>query len=462
MNKTLLLIIVDFLFLNLIALTRWEKAEPARVQRPPVPALSANAATKDQDLVEVMRQSLTDEQAARQQLQQRLAAQDTTLSAREQSVAQLQGERSRLASDLAETRKAEADLGQKFTAASQEASLSREQLERLQRELDEKRGDAERARNALAELEKQQAAARKQIEGLTVAVAVGEQEKQHLQQEASQLQGQVQTERSERIKVEQSANQLAQGVGQLAQNSGELSKEIRDNRPISANVLFSDFQSNHVQATFTLRRKGLFGEVVHKHAAPTVFTTDGRQVYAIFHVEDTGFSYDGTALDWEKLGIALDRPPEFHSDGTELRFLAADPRIVAVPVDAAQVAALGAKVYPLAADPFRFPEAVLINGQGKGYGDVAFKLDPDHTGYVRVDNRLLKRLFGDFAPSRGDLVLSKNGELLGLMVNSDYCALLNQFDALETLRAGDIAAAHPAELINSLGARVRGLPLDLQ
>ena len=30
MNKTLLLIICDFLLLNLLALTRWEKAEPQR------------------------------------------------------------------------------------------------------------------------------------------------------------------------------------------------------------------------------------------------------------------------------------------------------------------------------------------------------------------------------------------------------------------------------------------------
>ncbi len=36
MNKTLLLFIVDFLFLNLIALTRWERAELAHARQPPV------------------------------------------------------------------------------------------------------------------------------------------------------------------------------------------------------------------------------------------------------------------------------------------------------------------------------------------------------------------------------------------------------------------------------------------
>jgi hypothetical protein len=50
MNKTLLLIICDFLLLNLLALTRWEKAEPPKAKQPPVPELAANAVTKDQDL----------------------------------------------------------------------------------------------------------------------------------------------------------------------------------------------------------------------------------------------------------------------------------------------------------------------------------------------------------------------------------------------------------------------------
>jgi len=462
MNKTLLLFIVDFLFLNLIALTRWEKAEPVRVTRPPVNELAANAATKDQDLVAVMRQSLTDEQVSRLRLQQQLAAQGAALSTREQSLAQLQAEKSGLASNLAETQKSAAELEQKFTASAQDATLTREQLARLQRELEEKNAEAERQRKALAELEQQRAAEHKQLEGLTVAVRVGEQEKEDLRHEANQLQGQVQTERAERLKVEQATNQLAQGVGQLAQNSGDLTKEIRDNRPISANVLFNDFLANRVQTTFALSRKGLFGEVNRTRTTPTVFTTDGRQVYAVLHVEDTVFSFNEVGPAWERMNISFDRPPDYHSKGEELRFLTIDPRVVVVPVDPSQVAALGAKVYPLAADPFKFPEAVLINSRGKGYGDVGFKLDPDHPGYVRVDNRLFKRIFGDFAPSRGDLVLSKSGELLGVMVNRDYCALLGNFAAMATLRSGIIEAEHPGSLIDSLSGRVQAMPLDLQ
>ena len=105
----------------------------------------------------------------------------------------------------------------------------------------------------------------------------------------------------------------------------------------------------------------------------------------------------------------------------------------------------------------------MISGGGKGYGEVSFKLDPSQPGFVRVDNRFFKRLFGDFAPSRGDLVLSKTGELLGMMVNSDYCAVLKDFTPLQSVRTGDdIVAQRTGAVLDSFAARARALPLKMQ
>jgi hypothetical protein len=463
MNKTLLLFIVDFLFLNLIALTRWEKSEPARPRQPPVNEISANTVSKDQDLVEAMRQSLADEQLSQQALEQKLASQDSTLSSREHALGQLQSDSLKLTAQLVDTQKSQADLSLKYQAQTQENSLTRSQLAQLQRELEDKKAESDRQKVSLATLEKQEADARKQIEGLTVAVAVGEHEKQQLTEKADELQGQVQTERTERIKVEQATNQLAQGVGELAQNSGELTKEIRDNRPITANILFNDFLANRVDTTFTATRKGLFGNTNRDKDTKTIFTTDGKQVYALVEIDDTAFSLREINADWEKVTAQFDGPSNYKTSGSTLEFLAADPRVVVIPVDAQQVSALGVKVYPLAADPFKFPEAVLISGGGKGYGELGFKLDADHRGYVRVDNRLFKRLFGDFATSAGDLVFSKSGELLGIMVNSDYCLLLGDFSPTVTIPVGeDKPTQHLGSLLDSLSARVMQMPVELQ
>ena len=137
--------------------------------------------------------------------------------------------------------------------------------------------------------------------------------------------------------------------------------------------------------------------------------------------------------------------------------------MIAIPVSAAQAAALGAKVYQTTLDPVKFPDVVLISSSGKGYGEVSFKLDASQPGYVRVDNRIVKRLFGDYDPTRGDLVLSKTGELLGVMVTNDYCALVNNFLPAHWVKTGDdLHNAGIAAVLNDLGARYRALPFRLQ
>lgn len=470
MNKTLLLILCDFLLLNLLALTRWEKAEPPRPKQPPVPELAANAVTKDQDLVEVMRQSLADEKAVRDELAQKLSSTDAALAAREQSLTQVQAERAKLAQErnqvaatLTETQRAAAELSQKYSAATQEASMTKEQLAQIQRELAEKQAEAARLDRERQRLAQEQAAAQKQIQGLTMAVVVAEQEKKNLREAADALKGQVEVERTERLKVQEANTQLAQGVGQLAERSGELTKEIRENRPINANVLFNDFQSNRVTASIAASRRGFLGQSNRAKDASTVLVTDGRQVYALMHVADTVFSFGESGVDWESITVNLSKGGGGRSAAPQLQFLAQDPRIVVLPLDPTQASTLNAKIYPLANDPFKFPEAVLIDGNGRGYGEVGFKLDAGEPGFVRVDNRFFKRLFGDFAPKRGDLVFAKTGELLGIMVNNDYCAVLKNFAAAKTIQTGtDVRGQSTSGLFDDLISRVRAMPLKLQ
>ncbi len=463
MNKTLLLILCDFLLLNLLALTRWEKAEPAAAKRPPVPEMAANAATKDQDLVAAMKQSLADEQSTQQQLAQKLASTESTLTTREQNLAQIQSEKNQLATTLTTTQRAADELNQKYTAATQESTLTKEQLAKLQRELEDKQAEAERQQKSIAQLEQQQKDANQKIEGLSVAVKVAEQEKVMLKETADTFKQQAVAERQEREKVQATTVQLAQGVGQLAENSGQLTKEIRDNRPINANVLFNDFLANRVTAVFTASRRGFLGEVKKSIDSQTVFVTDGKQTYALLHIMDTPFSLLEPGVDWAQLMVEYTRAPDYRSPVPVINFLSLDPRVIALPVDATQVAALGVKIYQTALDPVKFPDAVLINGGGKGYGEVGFKLDASQPGYVRVDNRFFKRLFGDFAPSRGDLVLSHTGELLGIMVNSDYCALVNNFLPARSIQTGeDVKAQSTGAILDDLAARYRALPFKLQ
>lgn len=464
MNKTLLLIMCDFLLLNLLALTRWEKAEPTRPQQPPVPAqqFGTPPVSKDQDLVDVMKMSLEDERAQREQLSQQLQQTETALQSREQSLAQLQQERTQLSSSLNQTQREAAELAQKVEAAAKDAAVSRERLAQMQRDLEQRQAEAARQQQQLANLEKQHAAAQEKIESLNVAVKVAEQEKQMLRETATTLKGQVEAERQERIKVQETTSQLAQGVGQIAEQSTQLTKEIRDNRPINANTLFSDFLANRVQTVFTAYRDTFLGAVNRSKEAKTVLVSDGKQTYALLHVDDTPFAIRESGPDWERVTATFSHGG-FRGSAPSILFLNADPRLVLLPVTEEQAKAIGTKVYQVAAEPFKFPDAVLISNGGQGYGEVAFKLDPTLPRYVQMDNRLMKRLFGTFSPNRGDLVLSRTGELLGVMANNDYCVILNDFTPMRTLRTGDnVKDQHTGAMFEQILARLTRLPLKLQ
>lgn len=462
MNRTLLLILCDFLLLNLLALTRWEKAEPAQGRRPPVPEVAANAASRDDDLVAAMQLALADERGARSALADRLESTAAALAEREQNLARLEAEAARLGGTLAATRATAEQLTRQVAVATEAAAMSKEELARLQRELEEKRAEARRQQEAIAALETEQAAARERIEGLSVAVKVAEQEKLMLRETAEVFKQQAEAERVEREKVQATTVQLAQGVGRLAERSGELTRELRDHRPVNVNVLFNDFLANRVNTTFTAFRRSMLGPVTRTREARTVFITDGTQVYALLHLDDTPFSVRESGADWEQLRVEFTKGA-YRSSVARVDFLSLDPRVVVLPVAAEQVVALGVKVYDTALEPFKFPEAVLISGGGAGYGEVAFRLDAAMPGYVRVDNRLLTRLFGDFAPSRGDLVFSKSGELLGIMVSGDYCALVNNVLPARSIPTGDdIKGQATGRILDELAARYRALPPRLQ
>lgn len=462
MNKTLLLIMCDFMLLNLLALTRWEKAEPSHTQlETAAPRSAVNAPAINADMVELMRVSLEDEKNAREQLASQLSSTQGTLTEKEKNLAALQQQKGQLENNLAATQNSARELEKRYSAAAQDAFLSKEQLAKLQRELEERRAEAERQAAELARAERQNAEARQRIENLNVAVRVAEQEKQIIAQSLTEAKQQVEVERLERAKVQEQTTQLTQGVTQLAEKSGELRQEIRENRPINPNVIFSEFIANRVQSYLTARRPGLFSPTVKEKEAQTILVSDGNRIYALMHLSDTPFTLSEVPTDFDQVSGRLSRGT-FSAPIAELQFLRLDPRVIVAPVDASLAGLMGAKVYQLAKDPFKFPDAVLVRADDGRYGDTPFRIDQSNTDYVKLDNRITTRLFGEIAPKRGDLVFSKTGDLIGIMVNNDYCAVLGNFTPAFTLKVGDAPEPKTSVILGDAQTRWSRLPIKLQ
>jgi hypothetical protein len=461
MNRTLLLILCDFLLLTLLALTRWEDATPAAAQgRAPGPtppaAQAGTGATAEEDVVALMRFSLEEEEGRRAELARSLERTEAERQATERA-------RAELATELARTERNAAELDQNLATTRAAAEAERARNAALAKELAEREAEARRREEELARSAAAEAAARARAEQLAVQVGVAAREKEILQEQAQTLRAAVEAERAERQRVQETTTQLAAATGQIAERTGELAREFREAQPINANTLFEAFLQRRVRAQFDASRSTFLGPVSRDPRGRTVLASDGKSVVALLHVDDTPFDLRASSQpDWERLLLTLSRGAGVVRPA-RLEFASLDPRVVLVPLSAEEAERIGGEPYLLALEPFKFPEAVLISAGGAGYGELPFKIDPRNPGYVKVDNRLVRRLFGDFSPSRGDLVLSKTGELLGIMVSNDTCALINNFLPQRALPLGpDLKATPTGSVLDAVARRWQMLPAGMR
>ena len=119
-------------------------------------------------------------------------------------------------------------------------------------------------------------------------------------QQLEATKGQVQTVQKEKEQIQKVATELAQGVVSFAEKQGELTKEIRENRPLSANTIFAEFATNRVDTDFRANRSGILGRTISKDSqVRTILVNDGKQTYSIYHIDQTPFRFEEFGKDWE-------------------------------------------------------------------------------------------------------------------------------------------------------------------
>lgn len=509
MNRSVLIIICDFLLLTLIATARLDRlptfsssTAPAQALQmndysqstapAPSPAMAKSVSARSADLLQSMKTSLEEERASKQNLsatltrteqalksQEQIAAERArqlaevkeNLEAKEQEARRIEQARQALASQFAEaqtnmaqiqqqlaqtteaSKKSEARLNeiqsqysaaqsnlakmeQQLSSTSEEAQAARQRLTQIENELRARQTEAEQARARIEQVEKLRQTA--EIEKTRIAgdLKVATVKQELTQQQLESVKGQVQTVQKEKEQIQQVASNLAKGVVTLGEKQGEIVKEIRENRPLTANSIFAEFSTNRVDTDFRANRSGIFGRTIGKNTqARTILVSDGKQTYSIYHIDDTPFRFEEFGKDWERFVVHIYRGVVI-LPLSQVSFLSIDPRVVVAPVTDEQAKQLGTKVYKVVTDPYKFNDALIIGADEGYYGECKFSLDALNPNYLKMDRSTLGKLVGKFNPSRGDLVFSKSGDLIGLMVNKEYCALLSSFVPQTTIPTG--------------------------
>lgn len=485
MNRSILIVICDFLLISLLAFSTVDinKLTDPKVQRPLKAQLATNQTPDSgKDLAAVMRLALNEERKGHEQLvgelartrqeigrqqallgekekqvqdfQQQIQSKDELAHQLQQAQANLQQEQTNLQQQLASVQANVQSLNQQLQNSAAESVLSKEKLAAMQAELKKKIEDSSALQQSLAQLTQSNQAVLSEKQQLATQLQVAEAEKRSATQQVAMMQDEVKAERVEKAR-------LAEGVKALASKSGELAQEVRENRPLAPNTIFNELVTNRVDARFDAFRPGLLGADKRKETQ-TVLVSDGRNTFALCHIQDTPLTLWNPGTDWEILSGTLT-----HKAATvpirSLSFHLQDPRVILVPVTAAQARELGCRVYAISPDPFKFQDAVLVGTRDNYYGECKFEIDLSTPDYLKLDRSVLKGLFGKFNPSRGDLVFSRTGQLLGIMANTTYCMMIRNFDPAATFQFGqNVSGQHTGGTLAALYSQVAQLPSKLQ
>jgi len=485
MNRSILIVICDFLLVSLLTFSTVDinKVGQESAQRTVRVDIPTNQVPDSaQDLNSVMKLALeeerknrdqlmgeltkTREEAAKQQslltehekgsqsLQQELKAREAENQRLQQQQSALQQQQASLQEQYASAQTNLQALNQRLQSSTAEAIMSREKLAEMEAEAKKRTEEGTALQQQLSELAKSNQFVLNEKQRLASQLQVTEAEKRAATEQAARLEQDVKVEREEKAK-------LAEGVKVLASRSGELTQEIRENRPLAPNTIFNEFVANRVAADFIAFRSGLLGSNKRKDTE-TILVSDGTNTYALCHVQDTPLTLFNPGTDWDALTGALSRNGK-QVQIRNISFYLQDPRLIYIPLKPEEVKELGAKVYNISSDPFKFQDAVLVGAREGYYGECKFQIDLSTPEYVKLDNSFIKGLFGKFNPSRGDLVFSKTGEFLGVMANNSYCLMIKSFYASGTFHFGqDIRYQHTGDTLSRLYLRVFNMPVKLQ
>ncbi len=520
MNKTLMLVICDFLLLSMLALARFDPPEEK-----PVAALDATAssATAEAELIELLEESLESELSSRQNLTEdltetreslqekarELAEREAALEATQTNLAattaqaeelartkaQIEAEQATLTAEKARIEAERAQLAERFDTTRTELEAAKTQQVELVSTLGQLQAESSVTKEKLTQTEEELIAREIALAEREAALKAAEEEKARLAAERETLSSQLQVAQAERRLLEdnltqeqaekvqlqrekeqafaradrltenvselgQGVNQLGEGVSTLTQASEDIQREMEAARPQTMSEIFTRFKKNRASLRFTATERGLFGaENVRSYDSKSILIRDqSGAFFLVTHSANSPFAFGKNAnnLLAANLEVTLGNR---RFPVSQIGFLSADPRIIFIPLPQSVVDSSGLESFPLALQPERWEEAVLVKNDESNFGRTGFRRLTESERFLKMDRPALGQLFADFASSRGDLAFTKNSQFIGLLTDSEHAVVINDFLASAITQLGSgYNPQQNAATMDRLRDRVQQLP----
>ncbi|MDQ8193177.1 hypothetical protein QEH59_01980 [Coraliomargarita sp. SDUM461004] len=520
MNKTLMLVICDFLLLSMLALARFDPPE----EKPEVGLdVTAASATAEAELISLLEESLQSELNSRQNLTEdltetreslqekarllaereaALAATQSNLDATtakaqelEQTKAEIEAAQAALSAEKARLEAERSELAQRFDSTRTQLEAAKTEQVSLVSTLGQLKEESSVAKEKLSKTEEELIAREIMLAEREAALKAAEEEKATLAAEREKLNRQLEVAQAERRLLEQNLtaeqaeklqlqrekeqafaradrltenvsqlgagmSQLGQGVSTLTQASEAIKKEIEAARPQTMSEIFTRFQNNRANLRFTATEAGLFGaENVRTYESKSILITDSNGAnYLVTHSANSPFAFNKNAnnLLAASLEVTLGNR---RFPVSQIGFLSTDPRILFIPLPQSLVDNSGLETFPLALQPERWEEAVLVKNDESNFGRTGFRRLTESERFLKMDRPALGQLFADFASTRGDLAFTKNSQFIGILTDSEHAVVIDDFLASGITQLGNqFNTSQNAATMERLRDRVQQLP----
>ncbi|MEX0323542.1 MAG: hypothetical protein AB3N63_15375 [Puniceicoccaceae bacterium] len=435
MNKTLLLIICDFLLISILALVEFKPE--VEVDMVDEQELRDQAA---EEMLELLQLSLEHENSQRKEVEDLLADSreqldetetvlentrldlDQTLSAKEQMEDSLEDTRERL--DITQASLESTQVTLNLTQEEKEAlesslNAQEKQSQRLQTELREQL-------DLVAQKEAALETAEENIHQLTVSgqqmetqIKILDTEKQMLTQNLVTAEAEVERARLDAERAMTRSENLAAGVSELAASSTALKEEIRQTQSLSMNAIYKQFEDNRIFIRFEWNESNLFSNSEQQSVLQTLLLKTSEGTFAVFATANSPLQvYDPSRISAVmKIG---DKSYRVQNIG----YLDSDSRIACVRVSNSIVEQSGLVSFDVSEEPLRFSTAVLVSDDREIYGEIPIRVPPGEPGFLEVESKLFNRLLGEFSPTPGDYVFSMTGQLTGIAVSNNRVKMI--------------------------------------
>ena len=484
MNKSLLIVICDFLLLSLLSIANFDKPDKSNAQKRATQTALENETFVQTQMLETLKTALDAEQQRHlslskdvEKLSQKAEAnlkqaqtQQEIAKQREQQLKKMQSIKLELEQERAEILKRSKDLEAKVASADkrnaileseiisatdkleksakeridlerklgkmqQSDATIKTQLQSVQEQLRQNKENLVRLQTESDKLKLENRAIEAEKRALSTQLEVAATKTKIYEENLKRAQVLIDIEKAEKEKIITHAETLSTNVSTLASEQKSLSKNIVDLRPQTASETFEKIKPLFARIVFKFSEGGLLGKKNATKSISTLPIRIGSRTFLFFNADASPLRFSKDAEAPEMLSVSIFANGKVFTPQTLILAKGSNTTLaIELPKDFIPES----KSVELAQkqETFKFPECIVINPNSKYYGQVPFMANFTKSQYAKVDVGLIESIFKTFSPSANDIAMTRSGQALGIMTSTTDLFIPRNLQPERTLSIG--------------------------